>query len=144
VVNYELSKDIEIHVHRSGRTGRAGETGQVWTLFDNSDKHRIDQLGKTLGKKIKDYALPSTHALKTQPAKPATVTLEINAGKKQKLRPGDILGALTGDAGINGSAVGKIKIFSTRSFVAVDRSVIKKALTGLQKIKGRNFRVRSI
>jgi len=144
VVNYELSKDTEVHVHRSGRTGRAGETGQVWTLFDNTDKHRIEQLGKVLNKKIKDYSLPSTHTLKSQPPKPATVTLEINAGKKQKLRPGDILGALTGDAGIQGSSVGKIKIFSTRSFVAVDRSVVKKALSGLQKIKGRSFRVRSI
>jgi len=144
VVNYELSKDTEVHVHRSGRTGRAGETGQVWTLFDNTDKHRIEQLGKVLGKKIKDYSLPSANALKSQPPKPATVTLEINAGKKQKLRPGDILGALTGDADIEGSAVGKIKIFSTRSFVAVNRSEEKKALSGLQKIKGRSFRVRPI
>ena len=144
VVNYELSKDAEVHVHRSGRTGRANETGQVWTLFDQSDKHRIEQLGKVLNKKIKNYSLPSTHALKSQPPKPATVTLEINAGKKQKLRPGDILGALTGDAGIEGSAVEKIKIFSTRSFVAVDRSVVKRAQAGLHKIKGRSFRVRSI
>ena len=144
VVNYELSKDTEVHVHRSGRTGRAGETRQVWTLFDNADKHRIEQLGKVLNKKIKDYALPSDRALKSTPPQPATVTLEINAGKKQKLRPGDILGALTGDAGIEGSAVGKIKILSTRSFVAVDRSVVKKALAGMQKIKGRSFRVRAI
>ena len=144
VVNYELSKDVEVHVHRSGRTGRAGETGQVWTLFDNSDKHRLEQLGKVLNKKIKDFSLPSSHVLKSQPPRPATVTLEINAGKKQKLRPGDILGALTGDAGLQGSAVGKIKIFSSRSFVAVDRSSVKKALSGLLKIKGRSFRVRAI
>lgn len=144
VVNYELSKDTEVHVHRSGRTGRAGEKGQVWTLFDNSDKHRLEQLGKATNVTIKDYSLPPLHVLKGPAPKPATVTLEINAGKKQKLRPGDILGSLTGDTGIDGAAVGKIKIYSTRSFVAVDRNVVKKAMAALQRIKNRSFRVRSI
>ena len=144
VVNFELSKDTEVHIHRSGRTGRAGETGVVWTLFDNSDKHRMDRLSDAMKTKFKDYSLPSTQVLKTAPPKPATVTIEINGGKKQKLRAGDILGSLTGDAGIAGTAVGKIKIFDKRAFVAVDRSVTKKALTGLQKIKGKSFKVRSL
>ena len=142
VINYQLSKETDIHTHRSGRTGRAGEAGMVWTLFDNTDTHRLEQLAKVLGQPIKNYALPRAHALKEQPVKPATVTLEINAGKKQKLRPGDILGALTGDGGLEGSAVGKIKILNTRSFVAIDRNLVKKSQERLQKIKGRSFRTR--
>lgn len=144
VVNYELSKDTEVHIHRSGRTGRAGEQGIVWTLFDNADKHRLEQLATVLGEKINDYSLPPAHVLKTPPMKPTTVTIEINGGKKQKIRPGDILGALTGDAGIHGKAVGNIKIFSSRSFVAVEHGVQKKALEGLRRIKGKSFRVRTI
>jgi ATP-independent RNA helicase DbpA len=73
-------------------------------------------------------------------------TLCIDAGRQDKLRPGDILGALTGDAGIAGSAVGKIGVFATRSYVAIRREdasiALKRLLAG--KIKGRNFRVRAI
>lgn len=142
VINYQLSKETDVHTHRSGRTGRAGESGMVWTLFDSTDKHRIQQLEKVLGQSIKNYTLPPAHTLKERPAKPATVTLEINAGKKQKLRPGDILGALTCDGGLEGACVGKIKIQNTRAFVAIDRKLVKNAQELLKKIKGRSFKTR--
>ena len=76
----------------------------------------------------------------------ATVTLRIDAGKTDKLRPGDIVGALTGDAGLPVAAVGKIDVFPTRSYVAIARAHADKALSQLQagKIKGRKFRVRRI
>ncbi len=142
VINYELSKELEVHIHRSGRTGRAGETGVVWTLFNDSDQYRIEQLENSLHFKVKEYTLPGDHVLKAQPAKPPTVTLEINAGKKHKIRPGDILGALTGEGEIDGQRVGKIKIVNTRSFVAVDRNLASKAQQCLRKIKGRSFKTR--
>ena len=74
------------------------------------------------------------------------ITIEINAGRKHKLRPGDILGALTGDAGLAGDSVGKIDIFDQVSFVAVERSVLRRALDYLSngKIKGRNVRARKV
>lgn len=139
VINYELSKEPEVHVHRSGRTGRAGETGVVWTLYDNTDKYRIEQLEKILGNKIKSDPMPRPEA-DTQPAIAPTVTLVINAGKKQKIRPGDILGALTGEGGMDGKSVGKIKILNSRSFVAVERNMVRKAQESLRKIKGRSFK----
>jgi len=73
-------------------------------------------------------------------------TLRIAAGKTDKLRPGDILGALTGDAGLPGSAIGKINIFATRSYVAIARAQAAQALQRLSsgKIKGRSFRVRAL
>ena len=73
-------------------------------------------------------------------------TLRIDAGKTDKLRPGDILGALTGDAGLPASAIGKIDIFATRSYVAIARAQANNALARLDtgKIKGRKFRVRKI
>jgi ATP-independent RNA helicase DbpA len=78
-------------------------------------------------------------------APPATMaTLRIDAGRSDKLRPGDIVGALTGDAGLHVDAIGKIDVFATRSYVAIARNQIDKAVARLQagKIKGRNFRVR--
>ena len=78
------------------------------------------------------------------PLQPPMITLCIGAGRKDKLRPGDILGALTGEAGIPGAQVGKIAIFDFQAFVAVDRSIAKQALQRLNsgKIKGRSLRVR--
>jgi len=73
-------------------------------------------------------------------------TLCIGAGRKQKLRPGDILGALTGDAGIPGAQVGKITLFDNQAYVAVERAIADKALQRLSqgKIKGRSLRVRAL
>ena len=80
-------------------------------------------------------------------APPASMApLRIDAGKTDKLRPGDILGALTGDAGLQASVIGKIDIFATRSYVAIQRNQANNALARLEtgKIKGRKFRVRKI
>jgi len=73
-------------------------------------------------------------------------TLQIDGGKKQKVRPGDILGALTGDVGIAGNQVGKIKICNNWAYVAINCDVAQVALKKLQngKLKGRSFRVRQI
>ena len=144
VINYELTKDSEVHVHRSGRTGRAGETGEVWTLYDDADQYRIEKLQVTYGIGISKGRLPTLQALKEPPVVPPMVTLVINGGKKQKLRPGDILGALTGEGGVPGSSVGNIKIQSTRSFVAVERKMVKQSLERLQKIKRRSFKTRAL
>ena len=144
VINYELTKDSEVHVHRSGRTGRAGETGEVWTLYDDADQYRIEKLQATYGIVISKGRLPTLQALKEPPVVPPMVTLVINGGKKQKLRPGDILGALTGEGGVPGSSVGNIKIQSTRSFVAVERKMVKQSLERLQKIKRRSFKTRAL
>lgn len=74
------------------------------------------------------------------------VTLQIDGGKKQKLRPGDILGALTGENGISGKQVGKIQLFPNKAYVAVRREVAQYALRKISegKLKGRTFRVRQI
>lgn len=74
------------------------------------------------------------------------VTIQINAGRKNKIRPGDILGALTGDAGLPGSQIGKIDIFEMMSFVAVERAALRQAMNYLAngKVKGRNIRARKV
>jgi ATP-independent RNA helicase DbpA len=74
------------------------------------------------------------------------VTIAVDAGRQDKLRPGDLLGALTGDAGLPAAAVGKIDVFPTRTYVAIVREWHDKALRRLRagKIKGRTFRIRGI
>ncbi|WP_084777095.1 DEAD/DEAH box helicase [Massilia sp. WF1] len=154
VVNYDLPKFPEVHVHRIGRTGRAGESGEALTLAAPNEKKWV--------KLIEDYqqAEAEWHPLAelgedTYPDGPAPMmTLSIAGGKKDKLRPGDLLGALTGDAGLHKDQVGKIQIGEFFSYVALDRRIAEQAFERLNggnplgpefgTVKGRNFKMRFI
>jgi len=146
VINYELAHDSEIHVHRIGRTGRAGKQGVACTLFTLRDDYKMTVLGDYLERDINAEALPSKNLLKESAFKAVMTTLQIGGGKKQKLRPGDILGALTAGNDIAGKQVGKIHVMDQWAYVAVSRDVSKLALKKLGdgKLKGRSFRVRVI
>ncbi|WP_312225194.1 ATP-dependent RNA helicase DbpA [Stutzerimonas nitrititolerans] len=144
VINVELARDSEIHVHRIGRTGRAGKRGVAISLVAPAEAHRARAIEEHQQAPLDWYPLSDLKAQPGDPLQPPMVTLCIAAGRKEKLRPGDILGALTGDAGIPGAQVGKIAIFDFQAFVAVERSVARKALARLNagKIKGRSLKVR--
>ncbi|WP_313338737.1 ATP-dependent RNA helicase DbpA [Stutzerimonas nitrititolerans] len=144
VINVELARDSEIHVHRIGRTGRAGKRGVAVSLVAPAEAHRARVIEERQQAPLDWYPLSALKALPGEPLQPPMVTLCIAAGRKEKLRPGDILGALTGDAGIPGAQVGKIALFDFQAFVAVERGVARKALARLNagKIKGRSLKVR--
>jgi ATP-independent RNA helicase DbpA len=146
VVNYEVTSDPEIHVHRIGRTGRAGSTGMAFTLYADDERHKVERIAKYMSISITPEPLPPKELLDEEPPKPAMVTLQIDGGKKQKLRPGDILGALTGANGITGKQVGKINIFDNNAYVAIDINAVSAALKklGTDKLKGRSFRARRV
>jgi len=144
VINYHIARDPEVHVHRVGRTGRAGAKGVAFTLFSASEDYRAERLGAYLDQKIEVDELPPFKLLEKPAFRPPMATLQIDGGRKQKVRPGDILGALTGENGIAGKQVGKINVFDFCAYVAVDRDAAKPALRKLRtgKLKGRSFRVR--
>lgn len=146
VINYHVSRDAEMHVHRVGRTGRAGSKGLACTLYSEKESRKIARLEAYLEQTINIESLPSSSLLKSPPYSPPMTTLQIDGGKRQKVRPGDILGALTGENGIAGKDVGKIHIFNNFAYVAVKRAVTRTALEklGKGKLKGRSFRVRKI
>ncbi len=146
VVNYELPTDPDVYVHRIGRTGRAGRGGQVLSLCSPREVPRAHVLEERQGSPLHWKRVVATAPAARGAPQAAMATLRIDAGRTDKLRPGDILGALTGDAGLAASAIGKIDIFATRSYVAIQRAQANNALARLDagKIKGRNFRVRKI
>jgi len=145
VVSYDVAHDPDTHVHRSGRTGRAGASGLSITLASSRELNKVRAVEERLGKPLARYPAKPGDGRKVLNLAP-NKTLVIDAGRKDKLRPGDILGALTGDAGLNASDIGKIDVYATRAYVAIKRDLANKALNRLRegKIKGRNFRVRSI
>lgn len=147
VINLELPHDVEVYTHRIGRTGRAGKSGLAISLVTPAEMPRALALEDALGSPLHWLRdLPAAGRATAPPPPPAMITLRIDAGKTDKLRPGDIVGALTGDAGLSAESIGKIDIFPTRSFVAIQRKLADVALQRLRagKIKGRSFRVRRV
>jgi ATP-independent RNA helicase DbpA len=146
VINVDVTPDPEVHVHRIGRTGRAGESGVAVSLATPLDGRRVSAIEEYLGQTVTWGTLADLPAAKGAPLEPKMVTLQILGGRKDKLRPGDVLGALTGDAGLPGSAIGKIAVFDFVTYVAVERALANKAVARLEggKIKGRQAKVRRI
>jgi ATP-independent RNA helicase DbpA len=145
VVNYELPHDADTYRHRIGRTARAGQTGMALNLVAPAQMHRASQIAEQLGMTPRWSRPPSFSGGDRSRVPPAAMaTLRIDAGRTDKLRPGDIVGALTGAGGLQASDLGKIDVFPTRSYVAVRHKLARAALASLQagKIKGRSFRVR--
>ncbi|MES9885283.1 MAG: DbpA RNA binding domain-containing protein, partial [Candidatus Sedimenticola sp. 6PFRAG1] len=143
---YHIANDTEVHVHRIGRTGRAGSRGIACSLYSEKESYRVALMESDIDPILDAEPLPSTNLLEKKAIMPPMSTLQIDGGKKQKVRPGDILGALTGKDGITGNQVGKINIFDNWAYVAVSRDAVKNALKklGEGKLKGRSFRVRLI
>ena len=147
VVNFDIASDVDTHTHRIGRTGRAGRRGLALNLVSPREMKRANLIEDRQGEALYWNTLPSViDASSATPLVAPFVTLAVDAGRQDKLRPGDLLGALTGDAGMSGDVVGKIDVFPTRTYVAIAREFADRALQRLRagKIKGRKFRVRRI
>ena len=144
VINYDLPWDSEIYVHRIGRTGRAGKNGLALSLCTEAELNRVKGIEEYQNTTAKWDEVAPFQLKYEQRFEPPMVTLWIDGGRKDKVRPGDILGALTGTAGISGSEVGKIDIFDAHAYVAIKQDSADKALICLKngKIKGRNFMVK--
>ena len=140
VINYELAFDMETHTHRIGRTGRAGQKGQAISLVSPNQMHLLPH-----------EHICWSHADKLSPTEmsskiPTMLTLNLDLGKKDKLRPGDILGTLVKDVGIPVEAIGKINILPLRSYVAIRNELAKKVCHALSSktIKGMPVKTRII
>nr|WP_174244295.1 ATP-dependent RNA helicase DbpA [Vibrio atypicus] len=142
VFNFELSRDPEVHVHRIGRTGRAGSKGIAFSFFSEKEEYRVARIDEYMDIAISPSTLPEKPV--ERPFYPKMQTIQILGGKKQKVRAGDILGALTKQAGLDGKKIGKINILAMVSYVALEHDIVKPALKQLQtgKMKGRNFKAR--
>jgi ATP-independent RNA helicase DbpA len=144
VFNYELPKQAEVYVHRIGRTARAGKQGVAISLVEQHEEWRWQDIEKLLPDAVPTQCgIPDANNGSGQ-LTPAMTTIQISGGRRNKLRPGDVLGALTAEGGIPGNSVGSIDLFDTISYVAVRNDQSAKAIRQLSKrpIKGKMYRAR--
>jgi len=146
VINFELSRDPEVHIHRIGRTARAGSKGLAVSLFSVSEKQRLKAIEAYQGMAATLANTGSLNVPSSFKLYPPMVTLSVSGGRKDKIRAGDLLGALTASGEIMGSQIGKITLYDKIAYVAVEQKQAKLALTILAdgNIKGRKFRVRRL
>ena len=150
VFNFDLPAKADIYVHRIGRTGRAGKKGLAVSLVTQREKSKIQNIENYSGLTLISKSFPDLAQLKIEELKKnldqraLMQTLFISGGRKEKVRPGDILGALTGEAGrLNASEIGKIEIHDHFSYVALSKNCMENTLLRLRegRIKGRKFRI---
>jgi len=146
VINVDVTPDPEVHIHRIGRTGRADQNGWALSLCGPTDRHRIVTIAKMMRIEPEWHELSELKDEDNSPLVPPMVTLQILGGRKEKIRPGDVLGALTGDAGFTREQVGKITVTDFSTYVAVARNIAVDAVRKLSagKVKGKTVKVRAL
>jgi len=144
VINVDVTPDPEIHIHRIGRTGRAGESGLALCLASMDEMGAVGRIDQLQGRASQWHPVAELTPTGSGRLLPAMATIHIQAGRKEKVRPGDVLGALTSDLGYTREQVGKIDINEFATYVAMERGVAGEAAARLNdgKIKGRSFKAR--
>lgn len=144
VINVDIAADPAVHVHRIGRTGRAGQSGLAFSLVSMDEMGAVGRIEQTQGIESEWHKLDELTPQTKDKLEPQMVTLQITGGRKDKIRAGDMLGALTADAGLTREQVGKISINDFTTYVAIQRELALSALAKLQagKVKGRKVKAR--
>ena len=146
VINVDITPDIEVHTHRVGRTGRADEAGWAFSLASMDEMGRVGRIDEMQGSASEWHPLAELTPAGTGPLRPPMATLQILGGRKEKIRAGDVLGALTKDMGFEAAQIGKINVNEFSTYVAVEQSIADEAARRLNagKVKGKAVKVRRL
>jgi ATP-independent RNA helicase DbpA len=146
VINVDITPEIEVHTHRVGRTGRADEAGWAFSLASMDEMGRVGRIDEMQGSASEWHPLAELTPAGTGPLRPPMATLQILGGRKEKIRAGDVLGALTKDMGFEAAQIGKINVNEFSTYVAVDQGIADEAARRLNagKVKGKAVKVRRL
>lgn len=134
IIHYHLPTSREIYTHRNGRTARVAANGNVYVL-----------LGPT--EEVPDYItfndeLSLNKANATAELKSQVASIYFNAGKKEKISRGDIVGFIAHNGGITAQEIGTISLHDHYAIVAVPRAKVDDILSRIARLKIKNKRVR--
>jgi len=144
VFNYDISHQAEIYVHRIGRTGRMGQAGLAYTFVGSKEGKFVEAISKYTEQKVKLETPPQLDSNKKFTRTAPMKTLKILAGKKDKLRPGDFVGALAGEVGIKGDSIGNITVIDRFSYIAIDKNLMNKVELKDDRLKVKKKKYRYI
>ena len=146
MINVDVTPDPEIHIHRIGRTGRADQEGWAFSLCSQGDRRRVASIAQLMNCSVEWEDIAKLKNEDDSPLVPPMSTLLILGGRKEKIRPGDVLGALTGEAGFTREQVGKITVTDQTTYVAVNRDIARDAVRKLSagKVKGKTVKVKTL
>ena len=146
VINVDITPDAELHTHRVGRTGRADAQGWAFSLASLDEMGRVGRIEQMQGRASDFHPLAELTPTGTGPLQAPMVTLQILGGRKEKIRPGDVMGALTGSAGFAATQIGKINVNEFSTYVAVSRDIADAALRALNNgtVKGKRVKARGM
>ncbi len=146
VVNVDITPDAELHIHRVGRTGRAGAQGWAFSLASLDEMGRVGRIEQLQGRASTFHPLAELTPSGSGPLLAPMVTLQILGGRKEKIRAGDVMGALTGSAGFAAGLIGKINVNEFSTYVAVAREIADSALQALNNgtVKGKRVKARPV
>ncbi len=146
VINVDVTPDPEVHIHRIGRTGRGEAEGLALSLASMDEMGSVGKIEQLQGRESEWHPLAelAAGASNAAPLTAPMATLQIAGGRKEKIRAGDVLGALTGEAGFTREQVGKINVNDFSTYVAVDRRIAREAVRKLSagRVKGKSVKVR--
>ncbi len=144
VINVDVTLDPATHTHRIGRTGRVDAAGWAFSLASLDEMARVGQIEKALGFTTQWQPLSELTSTSAELLRPPMATLQIMGGRKEKIRAGDVLGALTKDLGFAAAQIGKINVNDFSTYVAVQREIGPQVAQrlGAGKVKGRSVKVR--
>ncbi len=146
VINVDVTPDPEVHIHRIGRTGRGDAEGLALSLASMEEMGSVGKIEQLQGRESRWYPLAELTPTGSGPLVPPMATLQIIGGRKEKIRAGDVLGALTGEMGFTRAQVGKINVNDFSTYVAVDRAIAAQAVQRLNsgRVKGKSVKARLV
>ena len=144
VINVDVTPDPEVHIHRIGRTGRGDAEGLALSLASMDEMGYVGKIEQLQNREFAWAPLSSLTPAAGGELQPPMATLQIVGGRKEKIRAGDVLGALTGEAGFAKEQVGKINVNEFSTYVAVSRDIAREAVKRLSagRVKGKTVKVR--
>ena len=146
VINVDVTPDAEVHIHRIGRTGRGDAEGLALNLASMDEMGSVGKIEVLQGRPSQWSQVSELTPTGSGPLVPPMATVQIIGGRKEKIRAGDVLGALTGDMGYVREQIGKINVNEFSTYVAVARAIAPQVVQRLNdgRVKGKSVKARLV